>query len=101
MEKSEGLPGIMKAIKLIGFIEELKVTDEERKEAWANIRLSDTTHGLLWGDIANFRRETQGLDLIRFLCDTLTTIRSWQDHESYALAVRASMIQKIHEEAEG
>ena len=64
----DGMPGAIKALKLVGFIEELGITPEEVAEIVKHHRMSETTHGLLWGDIANFGRETIGLKLIGLLC---------------------------------
>lgn len=93
----QGMPGFMKALKLVLFINELDFTDEEITEALDHFRKADSSHGLLWGDIANFHRENQGLGLLRFLSVILKEVKAWGDSDEYPLAVVAANLQRTQE----
>ena len=93
----EGMPGFMKALKIVGFIESLELTHEEIHEALEHHRRADTTHGLLWGNIANFGRETEGLELLEFLCRIQKAVKAWKADDEYEVAVVAAHLQKTQE----
>ncbi len=94
---SEGMPGFVKAMKLIDYLEELELTDEEITEAHEHFRRADTTHGLLWGNIAQFGQETNGLKLLSLLSKVMNDAKTWRNDEAYPLAVVARHLQKTQE----
>ena len=91
---NEGMPGANKALKIVSFIQELEITPEEVAEIVDHHHRSETTHGLLWGDIANFARETDGLELIGLLCRILRDVEGWKTDESYPVAIVAANLKK-------
>lgn len=94
---SEGMSGSIKALKIVDYIQELGITPEEVAEIVDHHRRYETTHGLLWGDIANFGRETEGLKLIGLLCKILQDVEGWKDDEHYPVAIIAARLQKTQE----
>lgn len=94
---SEGMPGTSKALKLISFLEELEILPEEITEMVNHHRQSETTHGLLWGNIQNFGNETRGLKFIGFLCRILRDVEGWKADEQYNLAVVAANLKRTQE----
>lgn len=94
---SEGMPGFMKTLKIVGFINDLELTEEEIEEAVDHFRRADNTHGLLWGDIANLGRENKALKLLSLLSMIMRDIQKWRIDEAYATAVVAAHLQATQE----
>lgn len=94
---SEGLPGFIKAMKLVDYLEGLELTDEEITEAHEHFRRADGSHGLLWGNIQNFGRESKALELMSLLCQIQRDIKTWRNDSAYPLAVVAGHLRKTQE----
>ena len=94
MSKTDGLPGFLKTLEIVEFIESRELTDDDIAESFDHWRKSDVTHGLLWGDISNFGREDKGLELLSLLCDVMKRIKEWRNDEVYPIAVVAANLYK-------
>lgn len=96
-DMEEGMSEANKALQLVRFLEELEINPEEVEEIVRHHSRSETTHGLLWGDIQNFGRETKGLKLIGLLCRILKEAEAWKADEQYNMAVVAANLKHAQE----
>jgi hypothetical protein len=98
---SEGMPAFNKALEICRLLSEFEFTEPELDEAQAHVWRADTTHGLLWGNIANFHNETRGLDLLKFLVEVLVVVPSLQAHKQFPLAVVAANLKLVEKLEDG
>lgn len=86
---TEGLIGVQKARKLITFLHELDITDEEIGEALSAYSKTSSTYGLLWGGLGPRSRieDQNGLDIFDVYCKALQFVRQLRKEEHYAKTV--------------
>lgn len=94
---TEGMSAFNKALEICRLLNEFEFTEEELDEAQNHVGRADTTHGLLWGNIANFHNEMRGLDLLTFLVDVVKATTQLQEHEQFPIAVVAANLKKTQE----
>ena len=95
MMRKEPMPGASKALKIIKYAALQNITPKDYKELADLVRTSETTHGLLWGDIAKFGQETKTLDMLKLCVDVLQMVRKWPSHPQHSLALRAALLAEF------
>jgi len=86
MSKPEGMPAALKALDMVRELTMIEITDEELEEFASHVRRSDTTHGLLWGSIPNFRQESNMIDAMKMLVEIGTTVKKWKADKRFVMA---------------
>jgi len=91
----EGMPGFLKALEIILRISRIEITDEEITEALKHLSLSDSTYGLLWGDLTPMgrQRDNTQLEILKCLAEVLKFTKEIEKHPGYSMSVKVALIR--------
>ena len=91
----KGMPGFLKALEIILRISRIEITDEEITEALKHLSMSDSTYGLLWGDLSPMgrQRDNTQLNILKCLAEVLKFTKEIEEHPGYSMSVKAALVK--------